>query len=117
MLNAQEMYNTLLHTYGAPRWWSDNPYQVMVEAILVQHTTWSSVEKIRAVTDKLSPTFIQALSSNELQELIRPCGFQKAKARTIKEITEWFMQYGCDVEAICALRWNFYEQNCLHYVA
>lgn len=40
------------------------------------HTTWSSVEKIRAVlSDKLSPAYIQALSSNELQELIRPCGF------------------------------------------
>lgn len=104
MLNAQEIYHTLLRAYGKPQWWSDNPYQVMVEAVLVQHTAWSSVEKIRAVlAGKLSPTFIQALSSNELQELIHPCGFQKAKARTIKEITEWFMQYGCDVEAIRTL--------------
>lgn len=114
MLNAQEIYDTLLSAYGKPQWWSDNPYQVMVEAVLVQHTTWSSVENIRAdLADKLSPAYIQALPPNELQELIRQCGFQKAKARTINELTQWFMQYDCSVESICALSPEFLRAELL----
>lgn len=104
MLTAQEMYDTLLHTYGKPRWWSDNPYQVMVESVLVQHTTWSSVKKLRAIlADRLSPAFILGLPQEELEELIRPCGFKKAKACTIRAITAWFLQYDCDVETIRVL--------------
>ena len=104
VLSAGELYSTLLDTYGKPRWWSENPCQVMTEAVLVQHTTCNSVKKLRpALEDKLSPACIQALPQEELEQLIRPCGFQKAKARTIKAIAGWFLQYGGDAGAVRAL--------------
>lgn len=101
MLTIQEVYDELLQSYGKPQWWADNPYQVMVEAVLVQHTTWSSVKKMRpSLKDKLSPVYVQSLQQEALEELIRPCGFQKAKARAIQALTGWFMQYGCDGTAV-----------------
>lgn len=97
MLTPQEIFDELLRYYGKPQWWSDNPYQVMVEAVLVQRTTWSNVEKMRTTFGgKLRPAYIQALSQKQLEELIRPCGFHRAKARSIKALTEWFMQYRGD---------------------
>lgn len=45
MINAKEIYYILLKAYGQPRWWSDDPFVVMLQSVLVQNTTWSSVEK------------------------------------------------------------------------
>ena len=46
MPDALEIYNSLNSAYGPAVWWSDDAYTVMVEAILVQNTTWSSVVKV-----------------------------------------------------------------------
>lgn len=40
MPDALEIYNSLNSAYGPAVWWSDDAYTVMVEAILVQNTTW-----------------------------------------------------------------------------
>lgn len=45
MIAAAEIYEKLHCAYGQPRWWSDNPYIVMVQSILVQNTSWSLVER------------------------------------------------------------------------
>lgn len=37
MLNAQEIYQVLLAAYGKPRWWSDEPFTVMFQSVLVQN--------------------------------------------------------------------------------
>ncbi len=47
MLSAEEIYKILLTAYGKPRWWSDDPFTVMFQSVLVQNTAWSSVEKRR----------------------------------------------------------------------
>lgn len=95
--NADDLYRLLLASYGKPRWWSDDPYTVMFQAVLVQNTTWSTVEKAcAALGGRLSPALIQALPPEELEEWIRPCGFCKAKARTIKDLTAWFLKYHFD---------------------
>lgn len=94
MLNAQEIYNLLLTAYGKPRWWSDDPFVVMLQSVLVQNTTWHSVEKTCAMIDKqLTPKYIIDLPTEELECLIRPCGFYKAKAHTIQALTAWYHQY------------------------
>ena len=94
MLSACELYERLYTFYGQPRWWSDDPFTVMFQAVLVQNTSWGSVEKTcAAIGEKLTPQTIADLSPEELESLIRPCGFYKSKARTIQTLVAWFQKY------------------------
>lgn len=107
MPDALEIYNSLNSAYGPAVWWSDDAYTVMLEAILVQNTTWSSVVKvIKALPQELTPLYISSLADAELESLIRPCGFAKRKSMTIIHITDWFRQFGYDVEKITPLDKN-----------
>ena len=91
----------LLKAYGQPRWWSDDPFVVMLQSVLVQNTTWSSVEKTCAMfVNQLTPEYIEDLSTEELEQIIRPCGFYKAKARTIQALTAWYRKYHFDRQAV-----------------
>ena len=97
MLSAEEIYKILLDTYGKPRWWSDDPFTVMFQSVLVQNTAWSSVEKTCAsIRDKLTPGYIGSLPTEGLEQLIRPCGSYKAKARTIQALITWYRRYDFD---------------------
>jgi len=97
MLNAQEIYQVLLTAYGKPRWWSDDPFTVMFQSVLVQNTAWSSVEKTcLPIKDKLTSEYIGNLPTEELEQLISPCGFYKAKARTIQALVAWYRRYQFD---------------------
>lgn len=101
MLNANELYQLLLNAYGKPRWWSEDPFTVMFQAVLVQNAAWGSVEKTCAsIGGRLTPERIDALSAEELEALIRPCGFYKAKARTIKAVIQWYRAYSLDQDAV-----------------
>jgi len=97
MLSAEEIYKILLTAYGKPRWWSDDPFTVMFQSVLVQNTAWSSVEKTcTPIGDKLTPEYIGNLRTVELEQLISPCGFYKAKARTIQALITWYRCYHFD---------------------
>jgi len=97
---AREIYERLYAAYGQPRWWSDDPYTVMVQAVLVQNTAWSAVEKVTAgLADCLTPDRVLDLSPEELERLIRPCGFCTGKAAAIRRLTEWYGRYGFDAGA------------------
>ena len=91
MQNAETLYQLLFTAYGRPRWWSEDPFTVMFQAVLVQNTAWASVEKAwEAIRDKADPAYIEKLPVEELEALIRPCGFCKAKARTVQALAGWF---------------------------
>lgn len=97
MLSAEEIYKILLTAYGKPRWWSDDPFTVMFQSVLVQNTAWSSVEKTcTPIGDKLTPEYIGNLWTEELEQLISLCGFYKAKARTIQALITWYRCYHFD---------------------
>lgn len=101
MMTASQIYEKLYKTYGKPCWWSDDPYQVMVQSILVQNTTWTSVEKVTEILgNQMNPEYIDRLEVADLESVIRPCGFAKRKAETIKHITAWYETYKYDVENI-----------------
>jgi endonuclease-3 related protein len=98
-MTANELYEKLLQMYGKPRWWSEDPYVVMFQTILVQNTSWTQVEKTTAsIGATLDPRKIAVMSESALEELIRPCGFAKGKAATIKRLTDWFSGYDFSVE-------------------
>ena len=98
MLTSREIYERLITGYGQPDWWPGTPYAIMVTAILVQNTAWSNVEKVVAeMGERLMPEYIDSLTDEELQPLIRSCGFYRAKARYVKALTAWFQAYSYEV--------------------
>lgn len=104
MLTPSEIYQALLAAYGRPRWWSEDPYQVMFQAVLVQNTAWVNVEKTcAALGERIAPEKVARLSSTELEEMIRPCGFRRSKASTIFSLTRWYQGYGFDQAAVRAI--------------
>lgn len=104
-MTPEEIYTALLEHYGKPRWWSEDPYTVMFQAVLVQNTAWTNVEKTtEAIGSRLSPGYISALSDEELGEAIRSCGFFRAKAKTIRTLTEWFGKSGFRTENAGSIR-------------
>lgn len=97
--SAEEIWSSLSTLYPQKRWWSDDAYTVMLQAVLVQQTSWKSVEKVCSGKN-LSAENVLRLSDAELESFIRPCGLVKSKARTIRKLTEWFMSYGFDTNLI-----------------
>ena len=84
MLSAEGLYGRLLAAYGRPPWWSEDAYTVMFQAVLVQNTAWTNVQRTcAAMGGALSPANIAAMGQEELEGHIRPCGFCKGKARTV----------------------------------
>lgn len=92
----QDIYQRLMDTYGPQHWWpADEPFEVMVGAILTQSAAWRNVEK--AITNlkaagALSPEALRRLSVSEIAELIHPCGYYNTKARKLKALAEWLKE-------------------------
>ncbi len=102
-LAPHTLYEILLKEVGNLNWWpmdkgyhkkngSDPRYEIIVGAILTQNTAWSNVEK--ALTNlksqnKLDINNISNVDIENLQELIRPSGFFKQKAKRLKDFTEY----------------------------
>ena len=97
-INLPDLYTALHAHYGDLNWWpAKDAYEMCVGAILTQNTSWSSVEKaIANFGDRLSPEYVNALSHDELADIIRPSGFFNQKAERVRAITEWLAQYGYD---------------------
>lgn len=88
MKKLHNIYTTLLEHYGPQNWWpADTQIEIMTGSILVQNTNWTNVTPcIQALTPYLSIEGIQSLSTQELQDIIRPSGFSTRKAQTIKDL-------------------------------
>lgn len=89
----QDIYLRLLDRYGPQHWWpAEEPFEVMVGAILTQSTAWGNVEKAIASlrrAEALSPKALRELPLTELATLIRPCGYYNAKAVKLKSLACW----------------------------
>ncbi|MDO4492461.1 MAG: endonuclease [Clostridia bacterium] len=100
-LSPKELYDRLRAEYGTPAWWSEDPYEVLVQAILVQKTGWENVKKTTAKMGALpEPATIAAMPAETLEAHIRPCGFAKGKARAILGVTEWYAGFGYDAALV-----------------
>jgi endonuclease-3 related protein len=88
--------------YGALEWWpADNPFEVMVGAILTQNTTWSNVElALQNFAGQLSPQFIDQIEPTALSQIIRPAGYYNQKAIYLKAVTAWFGHYNYDADQV-----------------
>jgi endonuclease-3 related protein len=93
----QKIYHQLLDAYGPQHWWpAEEPFEVMVGAILTQSAAWRNVEKAIAnlkLAKALSPQALRRFSLSELCVLIRPCIYYNVKARKLKALADWLGEY------------------------
>ncbi len=97
-----KLYESLLGAYGRQNWWpvdeeyhrrhgSDPREEVVIGAILTQNTSWKNVE--RALENLkgeglLSFRGITSAPLQKLEELLRPSGYYRQKARRLKEVAQ-----------------------------
>ena len=103
----KELYDRLLGAFGPQHWWpGDSPFEIMVGAILVQNTSWKNVERaIANLRDAglLEPCQLFELPVQELQELIRPAGYFRIKAKRLRNLLRLLVeQYAGSTEAMFA---------------
>lgn len=106
-LTIQELYDKLYDNLGPQGWWpADNPFEIIVGAILVQNTNWRNVERslhnLREKT-QFDPDKILALNMETLQSCIQPSGFYKNKSRAVHSIFQWLKEHDYDFKAIDAM--------------
>jgi endonuclease III related protein len=102
-----DIYHRLLASFGPQHWWpGEEPFEVIVGAILTQSTAWSNVEKSITSLKKvgaLSPAAIRRLSREELGGLIHSCGYYNMKALKLKAFAGWLGdKYGDSLEKMFA---------------
>lgn len=82
--------------FGDQRWWpAESNFEIMVGAILAQNTSWSNAEKAICSLKNakaLGVEHIDKMPLMDLQQLIRPSGFYRLKARRIKTLTASLME-------------------------
>lgn len=87
-----DLYHQLQSEHGKLRWWpADTPFEVALGAILTQATAWRNVEKALdnlKAADKFTPEEINQLCQDELEELVRPSGYFRVKAKKVKALVE-----------------------------
>lgn len=102
--NVDKLYERLEANMDNRVWWdTENPWEIVVGAILVQNTNWKNVDySLDNIREDIGfiPEKLAAIDILELQELIRPSGFYKNKSRALKEIFAWFETYNFDIAAI-----------------
>jgi endonuclease-3 related protein len=99
------IYQRLLDYYGPQYWWpAQEPFEVIVGAILTQSAAWINVEKAIAnlkAAGALSPVALRQLSHSEIARLIYPCGYYNSKAHKLKAFTLWLgEQYGDNLDKL-----------------
>lgn len=103
----QEVYNRLFAAFGPQQWWpGESPFEVMVGAVLVQNTSWENVKRaIRNLRDAdlMEPHALYAVPEAELEELIRPAGYYRVKAKRLRSLLKFFIErYDGSIEAMFA---------------
>ena len=96
-----DIYTVLLGTYGHQNWWpADEPFEVIIGAILTQNVSWNNVEKAIANlkgANLLTPNKMHEVPTNELSVLIKPTRYYNQKAHKIKSFLDFlFEKYSGD---------------------
>jgi len=100
-----QVHRRLLDALGPQHWWpGETPLEVMVGAVLVQNTTWENVERAIANLRDAGLLDLQRLAAttrDELEDLIRPAGYFRLKAKRLQSLVEFVVrQYEGSIEAM-----------------
>ena len=86
-------YETLLARFGPQGWWpARTRLEVILGAVLTQNTAWTNAARaIRRLREAglLDLRRLRRASQAELEACIRPAGFYRQKAATIRNVIEW----------------------------
>jgi len=103
----REAYMLMRAWHGHQRWWpGETPFEVCIGAILVQNTAWSNAE--RAIANLkgeglLGPAELADLPVARLENLIRPSGSFRVKARRLRSfLSVLHEQHGGQLESLFA---------------
>jgi endonuclease III related protein len=91
--NLDRYYERLLEELGPQKWWpAETRFEVILGAILTQNTNWRNAAlAIANLRDAglLELGRLRREPEARLQALIRPAGFFRQKARTIRAFIDW----------------------------
>ena len=112
------LYHQLINRYGPQHWWpADEPFEVIVGAILTQSAAWTNVERAIAnlkAAKALSPKALRQLSLSEIARLVHPCGYYNAKALKLKSFAYWLGEkYNDDLHKLFANATDHLRQQLL----
>ncbi len=101
------VFQRLLERYGPQHWWpAQEPFEVIIGAILAQSTAWTNAKKAIDNLKKagmLSPEKLRRLPDEELAGLIHSCGYYNVKSRRLKAFVYWFgEEHGDDLDSMFA---------------
>ena len=86
------LYEQLRLQHGAMQWWpADTPFEVALGGILTQATSWRNVEKAfenLKAAGAWTPAQLRATPQSELEELLRPSRYYRAKAKKVRAFVE-----------------------------
>ena len=93
-----ELLLTLQRGFGPQAWWpAETPFEVAIGAVLTQNTAWRNVERAIAAlraADALTPARMLALPPEALEQLVRPAGTYRLKARRLAAFAAWYLEVG-----------------------
>ena len=109
--NLLRIYRALDSYFGDLQWWpAEEPFEVIVGAILTQNTNWKNVERAIQNLKKegcLVPKKLYRARLGRIEAMIKPSGYYKVKARRLKKFLEFlFNEYGGQVESMFAEDWR-----------
>jgi len=91
--DLRQFYRTLFRNLGPQHWWpAQSRFEVIAGAFLTQNTSWKNVQLALANLRRrrlLSLNGIRRTSQGELEALIRPAGYFRQKARSLKAFVEF----------------------------
>lgn len=91
------MFDFMHQSLGPSNWWpADSPFEVVVGAILTQNTNWGNVTKAidaLKVAGALDEQRLDSFSQEELEVLIRPCGYYRQKAGRLLNFMAFLHEY------------------------
>ncbi len=109
-----DVFERLSRAYGPQDgWWpAESRFEVVVGAVLTQATSWGNAQlAIDALKRRglLSLAAVGGTAREDLADVIRPAGFQRRKALTLKALSEALGEFGDDLsgaagETTCSLR-------------
>jgi len=95
---VRAVYDRMLAAHGPQGWWpADDPFEIMVGAILTQNAAWTNVEYALAnlkAADALAPGVLASMDPEQLGTLIRPSGYYNVKARRLQALCRFVVDSG-----------------------
>jgi len=103
-----DMYKRMISFFGPQRWWpAEDPFEVMVGAVLTQNTNWKNVEKaIKNLKERgiLNIKSLYYVPEKEISYIIRPAGYYNIKAKRLKNlVSHIYERYEGDINKFFSL--------------